>query len=180
MTDPNAQADGRMSSGPLTPDAATPAAAPDPQLAAATPQETRKNYFELRLRIRYGWLWTVLGLTIVVYPMALIYTAFSMQFYETHGPQAVYQKQWEDTGCPNILREQAKTDHFDDWIVKRRWKHLLLLDASYLAVNNQDILNDPLCLGAAVRLLTQTPGPWRYDIVDSKTQTIIVSVTQGK
>lgn len=157
----------------------------EPQHAAqngppAGPQSPRKNYLELRLRIRYWWLWTVLGVVIVVYPVAVIYTSFSMQFYETHGPHAKYQKLWEDTGCIAILKEQAKTDRLDDWEVKHRWKHLLTLDDSYLALNNQAILDEPLCLGAKVRLLTQKAGPWRYDIVDSKTQTIVATITKGK
>lgn len=161
---------------------------PAPQIATQNAQPGKpplalKNYFELRLRIRYWWLWTALALIIVVYPITVIYTAFSMQFHETHGPQAKYQKQWEDTGCPNILEEQAKTNHFEDWKdskVKRRWKHLLLLDDSYLTVSNQAILDEPLCLGARVKHLVQRPGPWRYDIVDNKTQTIVVSVTKGQ
>lgn len=160
-----------MNSNPLTPDTVTP---------TAVPPTVRKNYFELRLRIRYWWLWTALGLAIVVYPVAVIYTAFSMQFYETHGPQAQYQKQWEETGCMAILKEQAKTGGLDDWEVKYRWKHLLKLNDGYLAFNSQAILDEPLCLGAKIRLLLQKPGPWRYDIVDNQTQTIIVSVTQGK
>lgn len=116
----------------------------------------------------------------MVYPIAVIYTAFSKQFYGTQRPPARYQKQWEDTGCIAILKEQAKTDHMDDWEVKRRWKYLLRLDDSYLALNNQAILDEPFCLGARVRYLVQTPGPWRYDIVDTKTKTIIVSITPKK
>ena len=168
-----------------TPSPTDPVAAPAPQEETqneplAAPPKVRKNYFELRLRIRYWWLWTAFCLTIVVYPIAVIYTSFSMQFYETHGPQAVYQKQWEDTGCMAILKEQAKAGVLGDWEVKNRWKHLLRLNDSYLAFNNQGILDEPLCLGSKIRLLLQKPGPWRYDIVDNKTQTIIVSITPGK
>ncbi len=149
---------------------------------STTPPKLRKDYFELRLRIRYWWLVTALALLIVGYPIAVIYTGFSKQSYEAQHPQAKYEKQWQDTGCIAILKEQAKADHVDEWEVKRRWKHLLRLDDSYLALNNQAILEEPFCLGARVRHLVNTPGPWRYDIVDTKTQTIIVSVsiTPGK
>ena len=54
------------------------------------------------------------------------------------------------------------------------------LDDSHLALNNQAILDEPFCLGARVRDLVQTPGPWRYDIVDTKSQKIIVSITKGE
>jgi hypothetical protein len=147
---------------------------------AAAPPTLRKNYFELRLRIRYWWMWTVLALLLVLYPIAVIYTAFSRQSYEASGPQAKYQKQWEDTGCVAILQEQTKTEQMEDWEVKRDWKHLLRLDNSYLAWNDKSILDEPFCLGARMRKLVQTPGPWRYDIVDSKTKIIIVSITPKK
>jgi len=139
----------------------------------------KKGYFEFRLRIRYWWLAVMFVLALVGYPFLVIYTAFSMQYNETHGPEAKYQKQWEETGCPEKLRKLATADPLEDWDVKHRWKHLLRLDDSYLARNNQAILNEPLCLGATIAHLVHDPGRWRYDIVDTKTQTIIVSITKG-
>jgi hypothetical protein len=148
-----------------------------PVSAQSTPG---KNYFELRLRIRYWWLWTALGLTIVVYPIAILFTALSRQSYEASGARAQYQKQWEDTGCVDILKAQANTNQMEDWEVKRNWQHQFRLDSSYLAWNDQAILNEPFCLGARIRKLDQNLGPWRYDIVDSKTKTILISITPKK
>lgn len=139
-----------------------------------------KKYFELRLRIRYWWLWTAFAVLIVAYPIAVVYTMFSMQYFETHGYNDVYQKQWEVTGCPERIRARDEGARLRDWAVRNRWNHLLRLDDSYLAMNSQDILDDPLCLGAKIELMAHKPGPWRYDIVDTQSQKIIVSITPGK
>ena len=144
--------------------------------ATSDVEPKKKDYFELRLRIRYWWL--VVLFVLVGYPFLVIYTAFSMQYNERHAPEAKYRKQWEETGCPETLRKLAKADSLEDWGVKQRWKHLLRLDDSFLINDSQAILNEPLCLGATVAMFVHKSGPWRYDIVDTKTQTIIVSITK--
>ncbi|MEN9377246.1 MAG: hypothetical protein RL710_2403 [Pseudomonadota bacterium] len=170
---------------PSDPDSATPVADPAPQnpppnAPREKPPKLRKDYFELRIRIRYWWLWTALGLVAVVYPIAVIYTAFSMQFLASHGPSANYQKQWEATGCPDRIQGQPKDPRLDEWFARNRGNHLFTLDARYLSYNGKEILDDPICLGAKIALLVHKPDPWRYDIVDAKTQTVIISITPGK
>ena len=139
-----------------------------------------KKYLNLHLRIRYLWLAMFAAFAITVYPILVIYSAYSMQYWETHGPDSIYQKQWEATGCPEKLRAMAKAFPLDDWGSRHRLKQLLLLDDSYPARNSQAILDEPFCLGSTVALLVRKPGPWRYDIVDSKSQKIIVSVIKGE
>ena len=104
-----------------------------------------------------------------------------MQHYETYGAKVDAQKEWEDTGCVAILQEQSKSSDLEDWEIKQRWKHLLLLDPGLQGLNNQAILDEPFCLGARIRVLAKSPSPvpWRYDIVDTKTKTIIISIVKG-
>jgi hypothetical protein len=169
-----------MSPTELPPDASTTTQTPASENPRTEPPKPLKNYFELRLRIRYWWLGLALAVTIVVYPIAFLYTAVQKKSFRAQGPIASIQKQWDETGCSEIIREQSKSDQLDDWLVKRNWLHLLQLDKSHLAYNSQFILNEPLCLGARIGALYQTGGAWRYDIVDNKTQKIIISITKGE
>lgn len=138
-----------------------------------------RGYFELRIRVRYSWLIVTGVMAIMCYPVLLAYTAFSMQYHETHGPSANDQKLWEATGCPSRIKGRSEDPGLNAWATSNRWKRLLMLDDSYLAINNQDILNDPACVGARIRVLVAKPGPWRYDIVDTKNQSVIVSIVRA-
>lgn len=140
-----------------------------------------KRYLEIHLRIRFAWLIGGVALALVAYPIAVIYTAISMRYFqETTGPAPAYQHQWEATGCPARIKRFADDPRFAQFAKTHRWKHLLLLDDSYLALNNQEILDDPLCLGARIAQLIHKPGPWRYDIVDTQRQSIIVTIKKGE
>lgn len=175
-----------MNPNPSSPDTATLTADPAPQVATqnlSTPEPpiSSKNYFELRLRIRYWWLWTGLAVLAIAYPIAVIYMAASMHYSQgSNAPDRIYSKQWEATGCPDRMKRAADDQALANFSAKHQWKHWLKLDDSSLSLNSQDILSDPLCVGAKIELLRHKPGPWRYDIVDTQSQKIIVSITPGK
>ena len=97
---------------------------PDPTALPSQTVPVSKGYFELRLRIYYGWLISLSALAVVIYFFLFISTAFSMKHYETYGSNVETQKEWEDTGCYAILQGHKTGYDFEDWQSKQRWKRL--------------------------------------------------------